>query len=138
VTGIREKLITIFSADEPEYERAAAMGPSVLPVLREMIDGDDPEIASQAVYVAGMMATGASLDVISRAARHGLPDLRATAAGALRTFVIGAASADDVDAASEVLEPLLSDADPIVRRFAQRAADLFPDGAHAHAVHRAS
>ena len=138
MTGIRERLLTIFAADEPEYGRAAALGASALPVLREMIDGDDSEIASQAVYVAGLMATGASLGLISRAARHHDPDLRATAAGALREFAMAVVSPDDLDAASGVLELLLSDADATVRRFAQRAAAAFPDGVHAHAGHRAS
>ena len=132
--SIRKQLLDIFAGDEPEYERAAALGFAALPVLAEMVN-EDIGVASSAVYVAGLIAAHESVDIIARAARSDDPDLRTHAAGALRQFVSRTHSSDNLDAAAEILAPLLDDQDVCVRKFAQRAAAAFPDGAR-HPVGR--
>ncbi len=131
MTAIRKQLLDIFAGDEPDYERAAAMGPVALPVLRKMV-GENADLAAQAVCVAGLQGSRDALEIIAIVTRSDDADLRASAAGALGEFAVSCKSSDDLDSAFELLTPLLDDSSPTVRRFAQRAAAAFPDGAHHH------
>jgi len=123
--SIRETLISIFAADEPDYDRAVALGKAALPAISEMVD-DDPHRAAAAVYVAGQIPSHESLEVIAHAARSADSLVRATAAGALRDWAKHPETADDLEAAFEIVAPLLADADPSVRKFAHRALAVLP------------
>jgi len=123
--SIRETLVAIFAADEPDYDRAVALGTAALRAIGEMID-DEPHLAASAVYVAGQIPTHESLEVIARAARCQDAVVRATAAGALRDWAQHPESADDLEAAFDIVAPLLDDADPSVRKFANRALAVLP------------
>ncbi|HSU12685.1 MAG TPA: hypothetical protein VLK66_01190 [Longimicrobium sp.] len=129
--SMRETLLSIFAADEPDYDRAVALGTAALPTIAEMID-EEPHRAAAAVYVAGQIPAHESLEVIARAARREHPLVRANAAGALRDWATHPECADDLDAAFEIVAPLLDDADPSVRKFAHRALAVLP--AHGSAV----
>jgi HEAT repeat protein len=130
--SIREQLLAIFAADEPEYERAVALGAAALPALGKMADDGDPHLAAAAVYVAGQIPTRDALEVIARAARRHDPVVRATAAGALRDWAMHPECADELDAAAEIVAPLLEDENATVRRFARDAIDVLP-AHHPHA-----
>jgi len=127
MNAIRKQLLAIFASDEPEYRRAATLGAAALPVLREMVEEADEDIASSAVYVAALIGTDAALPILATAARR--PDsTRGHAVYALKTFVERAPFREQIESAAGILAPMLHDPDPDVRKLAQRAAAAFPQG----------
>ena len=124
--SIREQLLSIFAGDEPGYDRAVALGVRALPALSEMVDDEDRHLAAAAVYVAGQIPFRQALELIVRAARRDDSILRATAAGALRDWATHPECADELDAAAEIVAPLLEDEDATVRRFAHEALAVLP------------
>ena len=130
MSGIRDQLLAIFAGEEPEYDRAAALGMRALPALRAMVE-TDPKHAASAVYVAGLIGSRGALDILAHAARSDDSGLRLHTAGAVGEFINRARSGDDRDAAWEILASLLDDPSERVRRFAGRAAADLPH----HAEH---
>src|SRR4051812_9155947 len=124
--SIREQLLSIFAADEPMYDRAVALGVRALPAISEMVDDEDRHLAAAAVYVAGQIPTRQALEVIAKAARRDDPILRGTAAGALHDWAMHPGCVDELDAAAEIVAPLLEDEDATVRRFARDAMGVLP------------
>ena len=99
--------------DEPNYQAAAKLGPDALPLLRQLIEADDPMRASKAAYLAGMIGGAQALPVLGLAAAHREPVVRVAAAHALRK---------GTDTPNDLLENLLDDGDVGVRKVALRAA----------------
>jgi HEAT repeat protein len=126
MTSIRKQLLAIFAGEEPEYDRAAALGTRALPALRAIVE-TDPKHAASAVYVAGLIGSREALDILAWAARGDDSRLRLHTAGALGEFINRARSCDERDAAWEILASLLDDPSKGVRRFAGRAAADLPD-----------
>ena len=96
--------------DEPNYAQAATLGPEAVPHLRDLIASRDPMLASKAVYLAGMIRSKESAQLLEDAASSSDPVLRVAAAGAAR-YLPG-------PAVSNVLLGLLADNDQGVRKVA--------------------
>ncbi len=132
---IRDQLLQVFAADEPEYDRAIALGAAALPSLRKMVERDETQVAAAAAYVAGQIPQRESLDVIARASRRRERRVRA-AAGALRDFAMHPQCAGELEGAFTLIEPLLQDEDASVRKFAHRAMAVLPAGTASHQAGR--
>jgi len=128
MADIRAQLLHIFAGYEPEYQRAIAIGPEALPILREMVT-EDEDTAASAVYVAAMIGGDDALEIIATAAARA-DTVRSHAAYALLQFVTRTRAKLQLEAAAEILVQLLDDQELSVRKYAQRAAAAIPDGAH--------
>jgi HEAT repeat protein len=111
--------------DEPDYPTAAArLGVAALPLLSELIQGDDPALASKAASLVGNIDGADSLEVLWTAARspHAVVRIASAASVAeLRELPV-----------TNLLVALLDDEDPYVRKVALDSAAL------THAVGAAS
>jgi HEAT repeat protein len=97
--------------DEPDYPAAAArLGVAALPLLSELIQGDDPALASKAASLAGNIDGAESLEVLREAARSPQAVVRIAAAAS-----VGGLSELPV---TDLLAALLDDEDPYVRKVA--------------------
>ena len=50
-----QQVLAQIDKDEPDYERAAKLGKGALPHLRQIIEADDPMLASKATYAASLI-----------------------------------------------------------------------------------
>ena len=100
--------------DEPDYPAAAGLGPEALPHLRQLAQGDDPMLASKAVYLASLIGTDQSVTIVNEAAGKPDPIVRAAAAGAVRNLD---------QAPNQLLNSLLNDQDAGVRKVALRSIE---------------
>ena len=99
--------------DEPDYPAAARLGREALPHLRDLIEAEDPMLASKAAYLAGLIGGNQAAPVLELAAAHRDPTVRVAVAHA-----VGAGK----DARAAIIERLLDDGDSGVRKVALRAA----------------
>lgn len=100
--------------DEPDYPAAAAsLGTEALPFLQQIIEADDPMRASKATYLAALIGGEGVSDALETAAAHHDVRVRVAAAHAL---------GQGPGAPPALLERLLDDSDPGVRKVALRAA----------------
>jgi hypothetical protein len=96
--------------DEPDYLAAAMLGRDAIPHLLVLAGGEDRSLASKAAYLASVIDTDGSIDVLRVAAASDYPEVRvAAAAGAQNMRVPGV---------GEVLLSLVKDKDYGVRRMA--------------------
>jgi HEAT repeat protein len=120
----RTDVLRILQSEEPNYRKAAStLGPEVLPELEQLARGPDPLLASKATYLASMIDSPQARRVVEAAAGHEEPEVRVAAAAAVANLTgtsDPAALADD--AGGGVLDRLLQDADPGVRKFALKSA----------------
>jgi HEAT repeats len=107
--------------EEPDYAAAAQLGPDAVPHLQTLIQGDDPMLASKAVYLASLIQDERTPDLVRQAAQHDDPVIRVAAASAARNM--------DAPAASEILVELVADDDPGVRKVARKAVPEEPTDA---------
>ena len=56
--------------EEPDYKKAAKLGPQALPHLEKLIDRKDPGLASKAASLAGMIKSEKAAQVVEKAAKH--------------------------------------------------------------------
>jgi HEAT repeat protein len=108
----------VLDPEEPDYGRAAQLGPEALPHLQTLIEGHDTMLAAKAAYAAGVIGAPDSADVVATAARSPHVALRlaaATAAGHLP-------SAD----AERIFSSLLDDDDRGVRKVALTSLEHRP------------
>ena len=108
-----EDVLEVINPDEPDYERAATLGPEALPHLERIIKGDDPGLAMKATHLAGRIPSPKAAEVLSLAARSSEPVVRVAAASAARYL-------PDEDRSSLVLK-FLDDDDFGVRKWGLRA-----------------
>jgi HEAT repeat protein len=99
--------------DEPDYSRAAQLGPEALPHLRQVVEADNPLRAAKAAYLASLIPGNDSTRLLEQAADHADPSVRVAAAHGL---------GNRRDAPPALVERLLDDNDPGVRKSALRAA----------------
>jgi hypothetical protein len=100
--------------EEPDYAAAAAqLGPEAIPYLEALVQGEDPMLASKAVYLASLIEHERTPQVLEQAAQHSNPAVRVAAAAAAQNLTAAAAS--------NVLVHLVGDDDPGVRKVAQAA-----------------
>ena len=116
--------------EEPDYAAAAAqLGADAVPHLQTLIQGDDPMLASKAVYLASLIQDERTPDLVRQAAQHDDPVIRVAAASAARNM--------DAQVASEVLVGLVADDDPGVRKVARKAVPEEPTDALAQRLEEA-
>lgn len=108
-----KKVRAAIDPEEPDYAAAAQLGPDALPHLQTLVHGDDPMLASKAVYLASLIQNERAPDVLREAAQHADPIVRVAAAAASRNLA--------GTAANDILMQLIGDADPGVRKVARAA-----------------
>jgi HEAT repeat protein len=104
--------------EEPDYEKAAQLGPEALPHLEKLVNSGDTMLASKAAYLAGLIKAPKSADVVATAAHSSDPAVRVAAAAT--------ASNLSPSAASDVLVDLVADPDPGVRKVARAGVPSKP------------
>ena len=104
----------ILDPDEPNYRAAAELGPEAVDLLRELVDGDDPMLASKAAYAAGMLEGDLGAEVVRAAARSTDVTVRVAAAASARNLPAAVAA--------PILGDLIADEDPGIRKVARRSA----------------
>lgn len=109
----KERVRAELEKEEPDYTRAAGLGPEALPHLRELAQEEDPMIASKAVYLAGLIEGEPADRLLEQAASSDDPRIRVAAAAAARHR--------SDEAASAVLTPLVQDDDVGVRKVALKS-----------------
>lgn len=109
-----QQVLNQLDTDEPNYPALAALGPEAVPHLASLVRGEDPGLASKAAYLASLIQSDESIEVLTTAAGSPHDTVRVAAAAGLRN--LGAAQA------LPLTERLLDDADAGVRKQALRAA----------------
>lgn len=99
--------------DEPNYTVLAALGPEAVPHLLVLVRGDDPGLASKAAYLASLIQSDDSMEVLRTAATSSHESVRVAVAAGLRNVA--------TPQALPLTDRLLDDADAGVRKQAVRA-----------------
>ena len=81
-----ENVVRIIGSDEPDYKRAARLGPEALPHVEVIAEGRDVGTASRAVYAASVIGGRRAADIVEKAAMHPEAIMRIAAASALRNL----------------------------------------------------
>lgn len=110
---IAEKLMAFLQQEETDYTAAAQLGDEAMPLLREIIKGNDERLASKATSLAGMITSDQKADVLTEAAQHPSVVVRVAAAAA--------ASQLNAGQAEKVLNHLVDDTDVGVSKFTMRS-----------------
>jgi len=116
-----QEVRALLSAEEPDYAAAARLGPDALPALRRFVESGDPNLASKATYLAGLIGDPQSAPILLVAAASPNPVLRVAAAS-------GAAHLPASQGDAIVLA-LLDDAHPGVRKTALKSVPARPSPA---------
>jgi HEAT repeat protein len=104
-----QQVLAQIDKDEPDYARAAKLGRGALPHVRQIIEADDPMLASKAAYLASLIGGADAIELLDQAANRREPEVRVAVAHALK---------NTKDAPPELLKRLLGDDDPGVRKLA--------------------
>ena len=114
IEQLNQELIQFLRQDELDYPAGAAkFGAAVLPLLTELINGTDENLAVKAAYLAGYINDGAVKGIIRQAASNKFAAVRVAAAFSAQKMK----SAD----ATAILEHSLEDSDPGVLKVAMRS-----------------
>ncbi len=124
-----EDVRAVLDPEEPDYDAAARLGEGAMPHLRELTRGDDPMVASKAVYLAGLIGGDDAGDIVLTAAHDEDAAIRVAAASSTSRL--------SAEASEAVLVDLVADGDPGVRRIAQRAVPRVPSERLRTALERA-
>jgi len=108
-----EKVRAALDPEEPDYEKAAKLGPEALPHLEKLISRKDPNLASKAASLAGMIKDERAARVVEKAAKHEDARVRVAAAYSAQHL--------PPEDASRVLTASLSDRDVGVQKVALRS-----------------
>jgi HEAT repeat protein len=116
MASLEEQLHDEFDKDEDvDYSALVEqLGPDALPELESLVRDNDPRMASQAAYLAGLIGGSSSYEVVSSAADSTHDVVRVVAAFTLSTL--------PPEQAAGIAERLLSDPDVGVRARAVRFA----------------
>ena len=104
-----QQVLAQIDKDEPDYARAAKLGSAALPHLRQIIEAEDPLLASKAAYLASLIGGADAIEVLDEAAKRREPEVRVAVAHALQ---------NTSDAPPQLVERLLGDEDAGVRKLA--------------------
>jgi HEAT repeat protein len=97
--------------EEPDYPKAAQLGPGALPHLEVLVNSGDTMLASKAAYLASLITDAKAAEIVGTAAQSDDPAVRVAAAAAASNLAPSGASA--------VLVELVGDPDPGVRKVAR-------------------
>lgn len=103
-------VLEVLEPDEPNYDRAASLGPDSLPHLRTLVQGDDPMLAAKAAFAASLLEGDQGKDVVAAAAHSETASIRVAAAAAANNL--------PAESAAVVLMDLVDDSDAGVRKVA--------------------
>jgi len=109
-----EDVRAVLDPEEPDYAEAQKLGPEAVPHLKELVQGPDLGLASKAAYLASLIESEGSLEVLTIAATSAEPVLRVAAASAIRNL-------PERDA-ERVMDLVLEDKDAGVRKVTLRSA----------------
>lgn len=109
-----QQVLNQLDTDEPNYPALAALGPEAVPHLASLVRGEDAGLASKAAYLASLIQSEDSAEVLAVAAGSSHEVVRVAAASGLRNL--------SADQALPLAGRLLDDADAGVRKQALRAA----------------
>jgi HEAT repeat protein len=115
-------------AEEVDYAAASLLGAEALPILDELVHGDDPMLASKATYLASLIPGDRQPAILADAASSPEVTVRVAAAS-------GLANLDEPEAAA-LVDNLLGDDDFGVRKQAVRSASAFDSASMADRVRR--
>lgn len=117
----RDDVIRALQPDEPDYPAAARhLGAEAAPILAELAEGGDVELASKAASLAGFLTADAARPVLRRGAGHEDPVVRAAAAASLGR---------QPELVNELGGQLLTDPDVGVRKWTLRSLQAHrPEG----------
>lgn len=118
MTVTMEQVRAELDSDEPDYQRAAGLGPGALPHLEDLAKGEDPLLASKAVFLASLIQDERAAPLLEEAAKSDDPMIRVAAASAAGHLA--------QDSASDVLLPLVRDDDVGVRKVALKSVPPQP------------
>jgi HEAT repeat protein len=117
-----QQILARLDTDEPEYAALAAIGPEAVPHLKVLVRSEDPGIAAKAAYLATLIESDESADVMEAASASPHETVRVAAAAGMRNLTAAKAG--------PWVERLLDDSDPGVRKQALQtvsALDLSAD-----------
>jgi hypothetical protein len=121
----------LLDSDEPCYDDAALLGKKALPHLDTLVRDPDPMMAAKAAFLAGMIGSSRAAEIVMVAARANDPTVRVAAAAAACQLDAGPGAA--------ILDALVNDPDPGVRKVAASrdapVASAKKRGAEARARH---
>ncbi|MFC7649429.1 hypothetical protein ACFQX6_60355 [Streptosporangium lutulentum] len=81
----REDVLSALRPDEPNYPDAAQhLGAEAAPILAELVQADDVELAAKAASLAGFLSSESARAALERAAIHQDPVVRVAAAASLQ------------------------------------------------------
>lgn len=104
---------SVLDPEEPDYGRAAELGPDALPHLEALVNSGDAMLASKATYAASLIKHDRSEEIVRAAAQSDDVVVRVAAASAARNM--------PASGSSNVLLGLVGDPDPGVRKVARAA-----------------
>jgi HEAT repeat protein len=111
-----DQLQLFLNVDEPDYDKLARFGRSIVPQLAQLVASQDEYVAANAASLAGMIGGTQAVAVLERAARSPSPFVRASSAAALGGV--------ESPRANGLLAALLSDRNKGVRKFAIKSAGV--------------
>jgi hypothetical protein len=98
-----EQVLAILMPEEPDYPNAASLGADALPHLKNLATGSDLMLASKSVYLASLIQTEQSTEILQTAAQSENPIIRVAAAAGIRNL--------NQASANQISLMLLDDAD---------------------------
>ena len=81
-----QQVLARLDTDEPEYAALAALGPEAVPHLKVLVRSDDPGIAAKAAYLATLIESNESVDVMEAACASPHETVRVAAAAGMRNL----------------------------------------------------
>jgi HEAT repeat protein len=102
--------------DEPDYAEAARLGPDAIPHLMQLVQGTDAMLASKAAYLASLIQSANTVDVLEIAANSPYAQVRVSAAAGISNLA--------QPPATPLLDRLLKDQDVGVRQYALRSIEV--------------
>ena len=101
-------------ADEVDYANAKKLGSAAIPFLMELVQGGDLGLASKATYLASLIKSKQSADVLEAAAARDEPVVRVAAASCIRNL--------SQTRAEHMLDRMIDDPDVGIRKVALTSA----------------
>jgi hypothetical protein len=86
MTVTLEQVLAILMPEEPDYPNGASLGADALPHLKNLVNGSDLMLASKAVYLASLIQTEQSTEILQTAAQSEHPIIRVAAAAGIRNL----------------------------------------------------
>jgi HEAT repeat protein len=123
-----EDVLAVLTQDEVDYARAQQLGPEAVPFLEELVRGEDLNLASKAAYLASLIESDRSPEVLAAAAARPEPVVRVAAASGVRNLKEAQAE--------RLIDRMQHDDDPGVRKVLVTSAAVFRSPRMAERVRR--